>query len=54
MDNINKNQQNTVNTQKIQWVGNMAPGAAIAGRENVEVLESRDFSQYGYNDNSSR
>lgn len=33
MDSINQNQQNTVNTQKIQWVGNMAPGAAIACRK---------------------
>lgn len=50
MVNSNQNQNNMVNMSKqsnIQWVGSMAHGAAIAGRKNVEILESKEFPQYG-------
>lgn len=31
----------------INWTGSLASGAAIAGRQNVEILESKEFPQYG-------
>lgn len=29
------------------WVGNMAPGAVIGSRNNVKIIDNRDFSKYG-------
>lgn len=31
----------------INWTGNLAKGAAIAGRNNVEILETAEFEEYG-------
>lgn len=40
-------QSNNQQGQKINWVGNMAPGAVIGTRQNVRIKQAYDYSKYG-------
>lgn len=48
MEQVNVNKYNINNDQANSiWRGNLAPGKAIMGRDNIKIIRNYDFSQYG-------